>query len=295
MSAYLNQEIISDSKFDSLTRSFVKNKLNYGVFETMRIDNSHGVHLKERHLARLIRGVKSIQLESKQFHNLDLGLLADYFKADSAFFKARLNDDELQSAVLRYQIVLDENNPNKIIRMLKARSVKSLGSSKLKIKICQTVLPTDVLKQGRKDIDRRTYDKATKELDKDFYDGILCDKQGHVIEGIKTNIFSIKDNKLFTPSLSQGGVAGIRRQIFIQRAQEAGINVIIGPLHYSNLMRMDAVFLTNSVIGVVKVDYILRPDRKRSVNVFKPESDGFQNIVALNILKNNHLYKRIKS
>ena len=295
MSAYLDQEEISDLKFDSLTRSFIKNKLNFGVFETMLIDNSAGIHLKERHLARLMRGIKSIQAESKNFASLDLSLIVAYFESDSLFFKAKFKGNIYKSAVLRYQIILDEQNPTKIIRMLKVRSVISSDSNKLKIKICKTVLPEDVLKQGRKDIDRRIYNKAHKELDKKFYEGILCNKHGHVTEGIKTNIFSIKDNNLFTPSLSRGGVAGIRRQIFIERAQDAGLNVIIGPMHYLKLMRMDAVFLTNSIIGVVKVDYILRPDRKRSLNVFKPMSAGFQNILAMNILENNHQYKRIKS
>ena len=295
MIAYLNEEEITDSKFDTLTRSYIKNKQSFGVFETMRIDNTHGVYLKERHLARLIRGIKSIQAEFKNFSNLDLSLIADYFESDSLFFQTRLRDKKLKAAVLRYQIILDEKNPNTIIRMFKARSVISPDLNKLKIKICRTVLPENVFTQGRKDIDRRVYDKANKELDKRFYDGILCNAQGHVVEGIKTNIFAIKDNNLYTPSLSLGGVAGIMRQVFIERVQEAGLNVILAPLHFLELMQMDAVFLTNSIIGVVKVDYILLPDRKRSANVFKSESAGFQNILALNVLKNNHHYKRIKS
>ena len=294
MIAYLNEEEISDSKFDSLTRSYIKNKLSFGVFETMRIDSTQGLYLKDRHLSRLIRGIKSIQAESKKFSDLDLSLIADYFESDILFFQKKLRDKKLKSVVLRYQIILDGKNPNKVVRMLKARSVITYDLRQLKIKIGKTIFPENILQQGRKDIDRRIYDKASKELDKRFFDGLLCNSQGYVIEGIKTNIFAIKDNCLYTPPLSLGGVAGIMRQIFIERAQEAELNVVVAPLHYRELMQMDAVFLTNSVIGVVKVDYILRPDRKRSKNIFKPNSIGFQNILALNILENNHLYKRIK-
>ena len=289
MSAFLNQVQISDAKFDSLTRASIKNKHTYGVFETMLIDNSHGVQFKGRHLARLLRGVKSLQAESKAFKNLNLSKIADTFVQDIDLFKSQFYASDSRSVVIRYQLVLDENKPEKINSMLKTRSVTLPSSSKLKIKICETVLPENKSTQGRKDIDRRVYDKAVKELDGKFYEGILCNKSGHVIEGIKTNIFAIQDNVLFTPPLSQGGVAGIMRQVVIEKAQESGLNVLIAPLHYLELMKMDAVFLTNSIIGVVNVEYILRPDRKRSMNVFKPKSIGFQNILKLSILNNAYL------
>ena len=295
MSAYLNQEIISDAKFDSLTRSSIKNKKMHGVFETMHVAKSHGVLHKKRHLERLLRGVESIKAETQAFDNLDLTVITDYFEQDMKFFQSWITENQSSSVALRFQIILDENNPKQIMRMLITRSSGTISSGKVKIKICTTVLTEDSTKQGRKDIDRRIYDKAAKEFDKKFYDGILCDQHGHVIEGTKTNIFAIKESTLFTPSLVRGGVAGIMRQIVIEKAQGVGLNIIIAPLHYLELVEMDAVFITNSIIGLVKVDYVLRPDRQRSTNVFKPRSKGFQNILKLKLLKNDHLYKRIKS
>ena len=283
MSAYLNQEEISDAKFDSLTRSFVKNKKMHGVFETMHFDKSHGLRHKKRHLNRLFRGVESIQAETQAFENLNLTVIADYFEQDMKFIQSWVTENHSSSVALRFQIILDENNPKQIMRMLKTRSSGTISSGKVKIKICTTVLPEDSTKQGRKDIDRRIYDKAAKELDEKFYDGILCDQHGNVIEGTKTNIFAIKENSLFTPALSLGGVAGVMRQIVIEKAQAAGLDVIIAPLHYLSLVKMDAIFLTNSIIGLLRVNYVLRPDRKRSIKVFKPKSAGYQKLLKLDV------------
>ena len=284
MSAYLNQSEISEAKFGSLTRSFVKSEKMHGVFETMHLDKSQGLRNKERHLKRLLRGVESIQAETQTFENLDLTVIADYFEQDVKAFQLCFSKNNLKTLVLRYQIILDQSNPLQIKRMLKTRSSGSNLPSVVKIKICTTVLPEDTSKQGRKDIDRRIYDKALNELDKKFYEGILCDKHSNVIEGTKTNIFAVKDNTLYTPELSQGGVAGVMRQIVIEKAQASGLDVIIAPLHYLDLVTMDAIFLSNSIIGLLKVDYVLRPDRKRSMNVFKANSLGFKNIQKLNLL-----------
>ena len=284
MNAYLNQEIISEAKFDSLTRSSIKNKRIHGLFETMHFDKSHGLRHKKRHLNRLLRGVESIQAETRAFDNLELTVISDYFNQDIKFFQSCFSKNALNSVTLRFQIILDESNPLQIKRMLKTRSSASNLPGKVKVKICHTILPEDNSKQGRKDIDRRIYDKALSELDKKFYDGILCDKHGNVIEGIKTNIFAVKNTTLYTPALTQGGVAGVMRQIVIEKAQAAGLDVIIAPLHYLDLIKMDAIFLSNSIIGLIKVDYVLRPDRKRSINVFKAKSAGFKNIQKLNLL-----------
>jgi len=284
LSAYINQDNIGDAKFDSLTKKFVKNKSTHGVFETMQIHQVHGVSLQEKHLARLLKGIESIKVDSIKFSNIDLQKITEVFKEDMQFVQQQEFKHNAQVLVLRYQIILDEKNPEEITRMFKTRTFFSQVAKKVKIKICKTHFPETVNQRGRKNIDRRIYDKARKEIDNQFYDGILCNQKGNVIEGIKTNIFAIKGNTIFTPSLSLGGVAGIMRQVFIERTQEAGLNIIIAPIHYLELFTMDAVFLTNSIIGVVNVEYILRPDRVRSTNIFKPKSIGYQNILRLNVL-----------
>ncbi len=73
-------------------------------------------------------------------------------------------------------------------------------------------------------------------------DALLCNTHGHIIESTTTNIFWIKDDKVYTPALTEGCVAGVMRRYIMQK-----IAVTESILTTETLQQADAVFLTNAI------------------------------------------------
>lgn len=89
-----------------------------------------------------------------------------------------------------------------------------------------------------------------------YEEAILLNSEGHIIEGSRSNIFFVKDRKLFTPSLSTGCLNGTTRQAVLKVAKAIGIktaNVESGVL---DLQNSDEAFLTNSLVGIMPLTYL---------------------------------------
>ena len=65
-----------------------------------------------------------------------------------------------------------------------------------------------------------------------------------------SNLFLVRDGRLQTPDLSLSGVAGVVRGLVLDIAGELGIEATTGPLGPADLETAEALFLTNSVIGI---------------------------------------------
>ncbi len=81
-------------------------------------------------------------------------------------------------------------------------------------------------------------------------EGLLCDDSGAVIGGVMSNVFWVRDGELFTPDLSQCGVAGVARTRLLRAAERRGIPTHIGRLPPAAILAADEVMICNSVIGV---------------------------------------------
>jgi branched-chain amino acid aminotransferase len=73
-------------------------------------------------------------------------------------------------------------------------------------------------------------------------DALLCNTHDHIIESTIANIFWIKDDKVYTPPLTEGCVAGVMRRYVVQK-----IAVAESILTTEILQQADAVFLTNAI------------------------------------------------
>jgi len=74
---------------------------------------------------------------------------------------------------------------------------------------------------------------------------ILCDAAGHVAEAGAAAIFWVKKGLLFTPSLTSGCVAGIRRAQVLRAANAQGLECHEGLFHWRELLVAEAVFTAN--------------------------------------------------
>ncbi|MEY4641207.1 MAG: hypothetical protein RLZZ227_1201, partial [Pseudomonadota bacterium] len=78
-------------------------------------------------------------------------------------------------------------------------------------------------------------------------EGLMLDVDGYVTEGTRSNLFFVRGGRLHTPDLSRCGIAGIMRQVLLQRY---GDNAETGFYTLADLHLADEVFVSNSVIGV---------------------------------------------
>lgn len=77
---------------------------------------------------------------------------------------------------------------------------------------------------------------------------IFLNTKGEIAEGATTNVFFVKDQKVFTPPLSCGMLPGIIREYVLQTY--AVEEKIISP---KDIAAYDEMFLTNSLLGIMPV------------------------------------------
>lgn len=83
-----------------------------------------------------------------------------------------------------------------------------------------------------------------------YPEGIVCDIQGRVVEGVFSNLFMVKNHVIYTPDLQQAGVAGVMRQHILHLAQHLQYSVSVTDLLPSDFLTADEVFFCNSVYGI---------------------------------------------
>jgi 4-amino-4-deoxychorismate lyase len=86
-----------------------------------------------------------------------------------------------------------------------------------------------------------------------IFEGILCDDSGRVVSGVMSNLFWVRQGELFTPDLSDCGVAGVARARLLRAAARLGIRSHIGQFRSDAILAADEVMICNSVIGVRRV------------------------------------------
>lgn len=79
-----------------------------------------------------------------------------------------------------------------------------------------------------------------------------------VLEGASSNLFAVKDGKVFTPPLTQNILPGITRQLVIDICRKNRIKFAEKRIHYFNLLEADEVFLTNSIMEIMPVKMVDR-------------------------------------
>lgn len=83
-----------------------------------------------------------------------------------------------------------------------------------------------------------------------FNEPIFRNENGFITEGATSNIFIIKDNNIYTPRISCGLLNGTVRQWVMDN-----FNVIEDNLTIEDLKEANGIFITNSIIGIMKVSY----------------------------------------
>jgi 4-amino-4-deoxychorismate lyase len=125
----------------------------------------------------------------------------------------------------------------------------------IKARICSLRLPAQPRLACVKHLNRLENVLAAAELDAQSHDsrlaeGLLLDAGGHLIEGIRSNLFLVSQGRLATPDLSRCGVAGIQRGRVMAWALQHGITLQVRDIGLEEALQADELFIVNSVIGL---------------------------------------------
>ncbi|NOR20166.1 MAG: aminodeoxychorismate lyase [Xanthomonadales bacterium] len=134
------------------------------------------------------------------------------------------------------------------------KGIEELLRNGVDARVCNLRLAIQPALGGIKHLNRLEQVLASAELrDNGAAEGILMDREDHVICAIATNIFLVKEGRLLTPRLDRCGVRGVvRGQIlaaFGHRCEQR--RILLDQFHEA-----DEVFICNSVKGVVPITAI---------------------------------------
>ncbi|AEW01312.1 hypothetical protein A4D02_31665 [Niastella koreensis] len=81
-------------------------------------------------------------------------------------------------------------------------------------------------------------------------DCLVLNAHNRICDGTIANVFRVHQNSIYTPPLSEGGVAGVMRQYLLQEMPKAGYTVIEKICTPDELETANEVFLTNALFGI---------------------------------------------
>lgn len=116
--------------------------------------------------------------------------------------------------------------------------------------------------------------------DNGFYDVVRLSTAGFLAETAMANLFFAKGDTLFTPALSTGILPGVIRSEVLQAAKKHSIDAEEGHYSLDSLKTAEAVFLTNSSVGILPVCLIDTGDSKLVYNAPHPIVDSLMIALA---------------
>jgi len=86
--------------------------------------------------------------------------------------------------------------------------------------------------------------------DSGIAEALMFSSSGALICGTMSNVFLVRDGKLYTPRVDRCGVAGIMRQVVLAAAADLGLAAEERVLDRGDLEAAGELFLTNALIGI---------------------------------------------
>jgi branched-chain amino acid aminotransferase len=218
-----------------------------GLFETMRVVNGR-IALQELHFERLLAGMAVLQFDRPALFN------AAYLA------EAVLSLCEKMKIAAGARIRLNVFRGNGGLydpENLQPNIVIEAWPLELPIRLNENGLVIDLYTEARKHPDILANLKTNNYLpyilaalhakNNRLNDCLLLNTANRICDATIANVFWVKDGKVFTPPLSEGGVAGVMRGWLLQQANRVVQEAVLTP---ETLGKADEVFLTNVIQGI---------------------------------------------
>ncbi len=259
MFVYLNGKIVNE---EEAVISIFDHGFMYGLglFETLRVYQGHPFLLQD-HLLRLRKGLSELKIKWEVTDQQIIKVIQEI-----------LRKNQLQDAYIRINVSAGPNE---------------LGLSTDFYQTPTTIIyikPIPQMVKEKKGVFLKTHrntPEGSYRLKSHHYlnnilgkqelgqapdvEGIFLTKEGYVAEGIVSNLFWVKDQVVYTPTLETGILNGITRQLVFKLLNEENITYKEGFYSKSDLLSSTEVFITNSIqeiIPIIEIEQKIFPQKK---------------------------------
>ena len=217
----------------------------YGVFETLKVLKGKILFMEE-HLERLEKGCRTLNIS--------------------------LNEEKSKIVEDSYKLLKTKNIENGVLRISYSKGedenylVVSTRESSYKKEDYERGFNITFSKLRKNENSILTYIKSNNYIEnlfakqvaneRGFDEMLFLNTEENIAEGTSSNVFWIKDNIVYTPSIECGLLAGVVRQQVLRSLEGLRVKVRIGKFTKEDIMNSDEVFLTNSVMDIMPVSKI---------------------------------------
>ncbi len=228
-----------------------------GLFETILCSNNQ-LYYWQQHFQRLQKSAEKLKIACPQEDVLldDIKQLLD--KNEEAFKSPCAIKIIISRGSGKRGYYFSKNESVKRIVLLSTleKNYSSLLSEKLfsgELYLCEQQVSINQNLAGIKHLNRLENILARNEWRENYIDGLMLNANQHVVEGTMSNLFVIKGKQLFTPDLTLSGVNGVMRDVIMTVANKNNIKASVTNLTLDDLKNSDALFISNSLMGIKSV------------------------------------------
>jgi branched-subunit amino acid aminotransferase/4-amino-4-deoxychorismate lyase len=215
-----------------------------GIFETMRVDNGRVV-LLDRHLQRLRQGARILRLRLPQTTKELQGIV-----------QRVVMFNQFKSGRARIMLFQKDHSSIELAVMIMPRTVFTEQDyfHGYNVTTTRCAIPSTSRYALVKSLDYGRYYQAYQAArSKGFNETLLINAKGLIVEASRSNVFFIKDEVIYTPSLTLGCLDGITRRMVIECARDFKLPVKAVNPKMPDVLSCDEAFLTNALIGVMPI------------------------------------------
>ena len=226
--------------------------LGDGVFETLRVSNGRVFRLAD-HAERMKRALKAIYL--------DESLVSEFHQAVESLVKAgtKAFGGELYVRVMvttgPMEDVLGTGRGLTVVGLCKKFKPYPMQYYSHGVHVIvarprkQAASPISAVKT----LSFLPYITARREAHAvAVHDGLLLNDAGRVAEASTSNVFAVRDGKVYAPGEAEGAIPGVTRAAVLELVRDTGLDVV-ERLDLATLESADEVWLTNTTGGIVPV------------------------------------------
>lgn len=258
-----------------------------GLFETMRYVSfssraqgctEHCVPLLLLHLSRLTRDAHRLGIDiDKDELRSSLDLLCRTAEQKSIHWgKIKILVTRGLGGAGNYLPV--EAKPTIIVSLLafSADPLNSDPSLSYDLRVAKSCLPSASVLAGIKHLNRLPYTMGIKGLAlQEGEQALFLDERSNVVESIHHNVYFVKEACVFSPSLTQCGVAGVMQRFIAETVCPGlGLDYQQRDIPLAEIANYDEAFVSNALSGIVPVRNIKCVPFSGDVSYLKSETCG---------------------
>ena len=224
----------------------------FGLFETMRFSNGQ-IKNFNHHFERLSKGLNLLKIKVPD--NFSTEFIKNEVEKLNA--KCKFNNARLRLSV--FEIEKEKNN--RVTNFIIESSVLSSFPAQINKYFSATIYSDVTLAVNKfsslKTNNRLLYQLAQKfAFENKFDEAFLLNQHGRICESTIANIFLIKNQKIFTPHISEGCIEGIMRKNIIQVLSKKGFDIKEDKIKIEDLNEADEIFISNSIINAKNIFFL---------------------------------------